>query len=78
MRSNEETEYTHPGIWAGKGKSGGSSASYSSWKFWDNTAIDQCPAFEKDCATGEGNKQLSKNKILDLIVFFQRELILII
>ena len=56
MRSNEETEYTHPGVWAGKGKSGGSSASYSSWKFWDNTNIDQCPAFEKDCSTGEGKK----------------------
>ena len=61
MRSNEETEYTHPGVWAGKGKSGGSSASYSSWKFWDNTNIDQCPAFEKDCSTGEGNKN-SRNQ----------------
>ena len=69
MKSNEKTENTHPGVWAGKVRSG-SSASYSSWKFWDNTAIDQCPAFEKDCSTGEGNKQLSKIKILDLIEYF--------
>ena len=62
MRSNEETEYTHPGVWAGKGRSG-SSSSYSSWKFWDNTNIDQCPAFEKDCSTGEG-KKLQKSKYL--------------
>ena len=49
MLSNENTV----GVWAGKGKTG-SSNTYSDWKFWDDTGINQCSAFAKECSSGEG------------------------
>ena len=60
MLSNENTV----GVWAGKGKTGASN-SFSDWKFWDDTGIDQCSAFSKECSSGEGNFLLNSNdKIL--------------
>ena len=42
------------GVWAGNGRSSGNSASYSSWKFYDGSGLEQCTSYEKDCSTGEG------------------------
>ena len=59
------------GVWAGNGRSSGNSASYSSWKFYDGSGLEQCTSYEKDCSTGEGKTGFStKTAIFAISVLF--------
>ena len=51
-----EYDYTGHGPWVARHHNNAFDKSdpYSDWKFYDNNAITACPAYNKECSSGEG------------------------